>query len=132
MTRLRLQLHPAAQVEQPLIGTIHPDSKEMQQSVTVNLSPGHNRLCVIPMLPDFLQDRQYSLWTMIDRQPLKPSPLQLADQLPQERMFEVVLHPGVNVIETHVIAATPRGERTAGGPETELEVFIANVNVLRS
>ena len=56
----------------------------------------------------------------------------LPDQLPQERAFEVVLHPGVNVIEAHLIAAIPRSEREPGGDETELEVFTVFVNVMRT
>ncbi|PNY28280.1 Chromatin structure-remodeling complex subunit rsc1 [Tolypocladium capitatum] len=132
ISRLRIQLHPNMQVEHSDVLTVFPQSKELQQFVTVNLPPHYNRVFIVPTLPDFLYNRQYSLWVMIDKQPLKPCMQVLPNQLPQERAFEVVLHQGVNTIEAHLIAAIPRNEREPGGPEAELEVFTVFANVLRS
>lgn len=84
------------------------------------------------MLPDSLEDRQYSLWMLLDKQTLKPSPQPMPNQLPQERVFEVMLHPGVNVVEAHVVAAIPRADRVYGGPEVELEIFTVFVHVMRN
>lgn len=120
------------QVEHSNLLTVLPQPNELQQSATVGLPPHYNRVFIVPTLPDFLYDRQYSLWVMIDKQPLKPCMQVLPNQLPQERAFEVVLHPGVNVIEAHLIAAIPRSEREPGGPEAELEVFTVFANVMRS
>lgn len=132
ISRLRIQLHPNMQVEHSNLLTVLPQPNELQQSATVGLPPHYNRVFIVPTLPDFLYDRQYSLWVMIDKQPLKPCMQVLPNQLPQERAFEVVLHPGVNVIEAHLIAAIPRSEREPGGPEAELEVFTVFANVMRS
>ncbi|KAG6041647.1 hypothetical protein E4U41_003085 [Claviceps citrina] len=131
ITRLRIQLHPAMQAADPVLLDVHPLAREMQQSGIVNLPPHISRVMVLPLLPDFLQDRQYSLWILIDKQPLKPCHQPIPNQLPQERAFDVMLHPGVNVIEAHLIAAVPKHEREQVGAEVELEVFTAFVNVLR-
>lgn len=104
----------------------------MQQSATINLPATHNRITITTLLPDFLQDRQYSLWAMMDRQALKSSYQQLPNQHSQERVFDAHLHPGLNMIETHLVAAIPRSERVPGGPEIELEVFTVFVNVMRN
>ncbi|KAF5123864.1 Protein polybromo-1 [Metarhizium anisopliae] len=132
ISRLRIQLHPSMQPGDPVLLDVLPLPHEMQQSGTVNVPPIMNRIFIVPMLPDLLQDRQYSLWVLIDKQPLKPCHQPIPNQLPQERAFDVMLHPGVNVIEAHLIAAIPRHERVPGGPEVELEVFTAYVNVLRN
>lgn len=131
MSRLRIQLHPGMQADNPVLLDVHPLPREMQHSGTVNLPPSFNRVFILPLLPDFLQDRQYSLWVLIDKQPLKPCHQPIPNQLPQERAFDVMLHPGVNVIEAHLIAAVPKHEREQVGAEVELEVFTAFVNVLR-
>lgn len=116
----------------PVLLDILPLPREMQQSGTVNLPANINRVFIMAQLPEFLQDRQYSLWILADKQPLKPFMQQIPNQLPNERAFDVILHPGLNIIEAHLIAAIPRHERQPGGPEVELEVFTAHVNVLRS
>ncbi|KAG6009131.1 hypothetical protein E4U21_003200 [Claviceps maximensis] len=131
MSRLRIQLHPAMQADNPILLDVHPLPREMQHSGTVNLPPSINRVMILPLLPDFLQDRQYSLWVLIDKQPLKPCHQPIPNQLPQERAFDIMLHPGVNVIEAHLIAAVPKHEREKVGAEVELEIFTAYLNVLR-
>ncbi|KAG5950762.1 hypothetical protein E4U53_004461 [Claviceps sorghi] len=131
MSRLRIQLHPAMQADHPVLLDVHPLAREMQHSGTVTLPPSINRVIILPLLPDFLQDRQYSLWVLIDKQPLKPCHQPIPNQLPQERAFDIMLHPGVNVVEAHLIAAVPKHEREHVGAEVELEVFTAFLNVLR-
>ncbi|KEY68458.1 hypothetical protein S7711_01232 [Stachybotrys chartarum IBT 7711] len=132
ISRLRIQLHPSVQGEaKSLISTL-PHPKEMQQSATINVPATHTRVYIVPMIPEFLSDRQYSLWAMVDKQPLKASQQPIPGQLPHERVFDVMLHPGLNVVETHLIAAIPRSERLPGGPEVELEIFTVFVNVMRS
>lgn len=131
MSRLRIQLHPGIQAGNPVLLDVHPLAREMQQSATVSLPSSINRVMILPFLPDFLQDRQYSLWILIDKQPLKPCPQPMPNQLAQERAFDVMLHPGVNVIEAHLIAAVPKHEREQVGAEVELEVLTAFVNILR-
>ena len=91
------------------MATVKPSPTEMQQSATVNLPPHLTRILVVPAIPDHLQNQQ-----------------------PNERAFEAMLHPGVNVVEAHLIAAIPRNERVPGGPEVELEVFTIFINVLRN
>jgi hypothetical protein len=49
-----------------------------------------------------------------------------------ERVFEAILHPGLNVVESHLIAAIPRDERIPGEPEVELEIFTIFVNMMRN
>lgn len=49
----------------------------------------------------------------------------------KERGFDAILHPGINVVEVHLIAAIPRHERVPGGAETELEIFTIFVNVMK-
>lgn len=104
----------------------------MQQSATINLPPEFNRAALLTALPEFLQQRHYSLWVMLDRQPLKPSNQPIPDQEPDERLFETMLHPGINMIEAHLCAALPRDERQPNAPEVELEVFTIFVNVARN
>ncbi|KPM37155.1 hypothetical protein AK830_g9405 [Neonectria ditissima] len=132
ISRVKVQLHPAVQAQSSTVATVMPHPTEMVQSATVNLPAHLGRVLVIPLLPDLLRTRQYSLWTVVNKQPLKPSHQQALGQQPQERAFEAILHPGVNVVETHLIAAIPRSERVPGGPEVELEVFTIFINVLRT
>ncbi|PNP58730.1 hypothetical protein THARTR1_01746 [Trichoderma harzianum] len=129
--KLRIQTHPSMPNERPTLLTILPNAKEMQQSATINLPPTQTRIWIVVTLPTFLQDRQYSLWTLVDRQPWKQLMQPIPNQTHHERAFDVMLHPGLNVIETHLIAAIPRHEREPGGPEVELEVFTVLINVSR-
>ncbi|KAI5467456.1 hypothetical protein BGZ63DRAFT_27560 [Mariannaea sp. PMI_226] len=132
ISRLRVQLHPGLQVHNATVATLFPHPTEMVQSATVNLPAHLNRVFIIPRLPDLLRTRQYSLWTVVNKQPVKPMHQQVPGQVNEERAFEAILHPGVNVVETHLIAALPRAERVPGGPEVELEVFTIFINLLRS
>ncbi|RFU77620.1 polybromo-1 [Trichoderma arundinaceum] len=129
--KLRIQTHPSIPHERPTLITILPNAKEMQQSATINLPPTQTRIWIVATLPTFLQDRQYSLWTLVDKQPWKQLMQPIPNQTHYERAFDVMLHPGLNVIETHLIAAIPRHEREPGGPEAELEVFTVLINVSR-
>lgn len=104
----------------------------MNQSAAVNLLPHQNRVAILIQLPDFLQDRQFNLWALLDKGPLKASLQPLPGQDPNEKAFELILRPGVNVIEAHLVAAIPKEERKEGGPEIEVEVFTVLVNVLRA
>jgi hypothetical protein len=104
----------------------------MEQFATINLASHLTRILVVTAIPAHLQNRQYSLWTLVNKQPLKPIHHQAPGQQPHERAFEAMLHQGINVIETHLIAAIPREERVPGGPEVELEVFTITANVLRN
>lgn len=132
LSRLRLIAHPIVNAQQPVVGTVHPDPKYMQNSVVVNLPAHYNRVFVVPAIPDDLNLRQYSLWTMIDKQLLRPAPQAVPHLTPQDRVFEVMLHPGLNLIEAHMIAAIPGHEREDGGAEAELEVFTMYVNVAKA
>ncbi|KAH6609176.1 polybromo-1 [Trichoderma cornu-damae] len=129
--KLRIHTHPSVPHERPTLFTILPNAKEMQQSATINLPPTQTRIWIVATLPTFLQDRQYSLWTLVDKQPWKQLMQPIPNQTHYERAFDVMLHPGLNVIETHLIAAIPRHEREPGGPEVELEVFTVLINVSR-
>ncbi|RCI12348.1 hypothetical protein L249_0473 [Ophiocordyceps polyrhachis-furcata BCC 54312] len=135
--RLRIQLHPnIMQAEgnsngNPNLLTIMPHPTELLQSSAVTLSPHHNRVFIVLKIPEHLFHRQYSVWVLIDKQCLKPCIHPLPNQLPLERAFEAFLRPGMNVIETHFIAALPRNERRPGEPDVELEIFTAFVNLLR-
>jgi hypothetical protein len=132
ITKVMLQSFQNIHAEKSAIVKVLPDAKDMQQSVTLNLPATHNRMAIAVSLPAFLQNRQHSLWTLVDKQPLKPSNIGVVPHLAQDRVFETMLHPGLNVVETHLIAAIPREERTIGGPEAELEVFTIFVNVARA
>ncbi|CAM1504446.1 Fc.00g020370.m01.CDS01 [Cosmosporella sp. VM-42] len=131
----RVRVFPMPSSSQPHytpLATVLPNPKEMQTSATINISPSQSRVFIVPHVSGHLRDRQYSLWTMVNKQPIKPTGHQIPGQLPYERCFEYIFHPGINVVETHLIAAVPRSERTPGGPEVELEVFTIFVNVLRN
>lgn len=132
LSQVRIQIHPSFQMHSPTIATILPHPTEMRQSATVNLPPHLTRILILPKIPDHLHERQYSLWTLVNKQPLRHIHQPVPGQVPQERAFEAVLHPGVNVVESHVIAAIPRSERVPGGPEADLEIFTILVNVLRN
>ncbi|SPJ72324.1 uncharacterized protein FTOL_02052 [Fusarium torulosum] len=129
---MKIQVHPSLQSHSPILATIKPNPLEMDQSATINLPTHLTRILVVTAIPNHLQNRQYSLWTLVNRQPLKPILHQAPGQKPHERAFEAMLHPGVNVLESHLIAAIPRDERVPGGPEVELETFTISVNVLRN
>jgi hypothetical protein len=131
ISRLRIQAHPSIQADSGVLLSVMPHRREMQQSATVSVAANYNRVLIVPQLPDFLQDRQYNLWVLIDKQPLKLTPHQIPNQLPSERVFDVMLHPGVNVIEAHLIAAIPFAERVPGESDVELEIFTVFVNVMR-
>ncbi|KAF5020111.1 hypothetical protein F66182_7874 [Fusarium sp. NRRL 66182] len=128
---VKIQVHPILQSHSPTVATIKANPTEMNQAATINLPPHLTRILAVTTIPHHLQNRQYSLWTLVNKQPLKPIH-QAPGQRPNERSFEAMLHPGVNVVETHLIAAIPRSERVPGGPEVELEVFTISVNVLRN
>ncbi|PMB70698.1 Chromatin structure-remodeling complex subunit rsc1 [Beauveria bassiana] len=132
LSRLTILAHPMLQFAQPIMGSIYPDPKYLQQSGVINVPPHCTRVFVITALPDFLHERHYSLWTLINRQPVKPYPQMVPGQQPQELAFEVGLHPGVNVVEAHLIAAIPGEQREAGAPEAELEILTAYVNVMKN
>uniref|UniRef100_A0A0B7K5B8 Bromo domain-containing protein n=1 Tax=Bionectria ochroleuca TaxID=29856 RepID=A0A0B7K5B8_BIOOC len=132
LSRVRLQAFQGSPVENYLTMTVLPHPKEMQQSATINLPYSHHRASLSVLLPEFLQDRQYSLWTLLNKQPMKAVHHPLHNQSPQERFFEALFHTGTNVLETHLVAAIPQHERVVGGPEVELEVFTIFVNVLRN
>ncbi|KAF5558649.1 polybromo-1 [Fusarium mexicanum] len=127
---MKVQVHPTLQSHSPVLATIRPNPKEMEQSATLNLPPHLTRILAVTAIPSHLQNRQYSLWTLVNKQPLKPIHHQAPGQQPHERAFEALLHPGLNVLESHLIAAIPRDERVLGGPEVELEVFTISINVL--
>jgi hypothetical protein len=129
---VKIQVHPTLQSHSPVLATVKPNPKEMDQAATVNLPSHLTRILVVTAIPNHLHNRQYSLWTLVNKQPFKPLHLQAPGQQPNERAFEAMLHHGINVIETHLIAAIPRGERVPEGPEVELEVFTITVNVLRN
>ncbi|KAF4457956.1 Protein polybromo-1 [Fusarium austroafricanum] len=129
---VKIQVHPTLQSHSPILATIRPNPKEMNQAAAVNLPSHLTRILTVTAIPSHLQNRQYSLWTLVNKQPLAPIHHQAAGQQPHERAFEAMLHSGVNVVETHLIAAIPRDERVPGGPEVELEVFTIFVNVLRN
>ncbi|KAK2937057.1 Bromodomain [Fusarium oxysporum f. sp. vasinfectum] len=129
---MKIQVHPTLQSHSPVLATIRPNPKEMEQAATLNLPPHLTRILAVTAIPSHLQTRQYSLWTLVNKQPLKPVHHQAPGQLPHERAFEAMLHPGLNVLESHLIAAIPRDERVPGGPEVELEVFTISINVLRN
>ncbi|RBA12344.1 hypothetical protein FPRO05_03794 [Fusarium proliferatum] len=129
---MKIQVHPTLQSHSPVLATIRPNPKEMEQSATLNLPPHLTRILAVTAIPNHLQTRQYSLWTLVNKQPLKPIHHQAPGQQPHERAFEAMLHPGLNVLESHLIAAIPRDERVPGGPEVELEVFTISINVLRN
>ncbi|SCN72749.1 uncharacterized protein FFM5_00496 [Fusarium fujikuroi] len=129
---MKIQVHPTLQSHSPVLATIRPNPKEMEQSATLNLPPHLTRILAVTAIPSHLQTRQYSLWTLVNKQPLKPIHHQAPGQRPHERAFEAMLHPGLNVLESHLIAAIPRDERVPGGPEVELEVFTISINVLRN
>ncbi|RDA90754.1 hypothetical protein CP533_2978 [Ophiocordyceps camponoti-saundersi (nom. inval.)] len=137
IARMRIQLHPnIMQAEgnpngNPNILTIMPHPTDLLRSTAVTLSPHHNRVFIVLKIPEHLYHRQYSVWVLIDKQCLKPCLHPLPNQLPLERAFEAFLRPGMNVIETHLIAALPRSERRPGEPDVELEIFTAYVNLLR-
>jgi hypothetical protein len=131
ISQLRIQAHPSIHAEPSLLAEVLPHRKEMQQCATVNVPPTHTRVLIVLTLPDFLYDRQYNLWTLMNKQPLQMSHHQLPKQSPYERVFDVLLHPGVNVVEAHLVAAIPRGERVPGGSEVEVEVLTAYLNVMR-
>lgn len=111
--------------------TLFPKGAEMTQSATINLLPSQNRIAILVQLPEFLQERQFSLWALLDKGPLKASHQPLPGQLHTEKAFELILRPGMNVIEAHLVAAIPKEERREGGPEIEVEVFTVLANVLR-
>ncbi|KAM0222756.1 hypothetical protein ACHAPA_001284 [Fusarium lateritium] len=129
---MKIQVHPSLQSHSPILATIKPNPLEMDQGATLNLPTHLTRILVVTAIPNHLQNRQYSLWTLVNRQPLKPILHQAPGQKPHERAFEAMLHPGVNVLESHLIAAIPRDERVPGGPEVDLETFTITVNVLRN
>ncbi|KAI1067967.1 hypothetical protein LB507_004505 [Fusarium sp. FIESC RH6] len=129
---VKIQVHPTLQSHSPILATVKPNPKEMEQFATVNLASHLTRILVVTAIPNHLQNRQYSLWTLVNKQPLKPIHHQAPGQQPHERAFEAMLHQGINTIETHLIAAIPREERVPGGPEVELEVFTITANVLRN
>ena len=131
ISKMRLDFHSHAQPETSTT-SVYPDAKELSQSATITLPAEFSRMTIVTTLPDFLDDRQYSLWTLIDRQPLKMSPQPIPNQTHQDRVFEAFVHPGIHMLESHLIAAIPREERVPGGPETELEIFTIFINVTRN
>lgn len=128
---MQLRAHPSVNPQQHVLGTVLPDAQYLQQSATINLPAYVNRIYILPRVPDHLMDRHFSLWVLIDKQLVKASQHAIPDLSPHDPAFEVMLHPGVNVIEAHMIAAIPAIERVEGGSDAELEIFTAFVNVAK-
>ena len=132
ISRLRIKAHPHLHPNVSTLASISPSRTEMQTSTTINLTLSQSRVYIAPSLPGFLEERQYNLWTLLDKQVLKPSPHSMPGQLPQEKVFDLFLHPGVNVIEVHVVAAIPKAQRVVGASDVEIESFTVFANVLRN
>lgn len=131
ITKLRVQVFNPQGARSTVV-TVLPHPHELQQAAVANLPAGQNRIAILVKLPEFLQDRQFNLWVMLDKGPLKASPHPLPGQHPQEKAFELILRGGLNTIEAHLVAALPRSERKEGGSEIEVEVFTVLINVPRS
>ena len=104
----------------------------MNQTAAVNLLSTQNRVAILVQLPEFLQERQFNLWALLDKGPLKASHQPLPGQGRHEKAFELILRQGMNVVEAHLVAAIPREQRKDGGPEIEVEVFTVLINVLKA
>ncbi len=111
---MRLDFYKPGHSE-PHVATVLPAPEDMQQSATINLPAEYSHVTIIATLPDFLQDRQYSLWTLVEKHPLKLSQQVVPNQSHKDRVFEAMLHPGVNIVEAHLVAAIPRSERPQAG-----------------
>ncbi|KAM0329381.1 hypothetical protein ACHAQA_004688 [Verticillium albo-atrum] len=134
---LRVQTHPALNLQpHQIVYDLQPLERESQQSVSMHLPASHLRVQIILTLPSFLQaqQRQYKVWVIANKQVLSQQAPYAGQVLPPfSSAYEAQLHAGsVNVIEVHVIAALPKGERTPDGPEVELEQFTVLANVMRN
>ena len=118
-------------MERPSLFTVLPDAKDTHTSTTINLPANHQRITITTTLPDSVFDRQHNLWVLSDKLPLRPNQGSMPSPHVKERGFDAILHPGINVVEVHLIAAIPRHERVPGGAETELEIFTIFVNVMK-
>jgi len=137
---LLVRTHPTIPVEQRqerrfrLELPAHP--KLARQNLTFHLNGIHTRLQLIPRLaPLEQQQRQYRLFVTVNGHTVgRATPLPLPDDPipPNAPVFDLMLHPGTNMITVIIIAALPKGQKLPGGEECEVEKFTLNAHLSRA
>lgn len=134
---LKIQTYPHGSSDKGFTYNMLPSDRETNPSVTIQVPANHLRVQITPTVASFLmqQQRQYRLFVVVNRHVLSAAqePNQGQQMPPNTTVFDAQLQSGiVNVIEVHVAAALPKGERTPAGDNFELEVFTVLTNVVRN
>ncbi|KAI1485302.1 Bromodomain-containing protein [Biscogniauxia mediterranea] len=131
MPRLVICSHPTLQVDSRLSISIPASATEYQQEIFFNAPASHYRLQLKPHVAGFLeaQQREWRLNVLHDTTRLYPS--SVAFDKRGEPVFDVSLHYGTNRLEVSLVAALPKGEKSANELNMELEKFVVYFNLLK-
>ncbi|KIH89296.1 bromodomain protein [Sporothrix brasiliensis 5110] len=127
-----------------------PHPKLTQRSVTLNIPPGQWRQQLFVSLNPTLQSQQrtYKMFVISNGATLGPSPspspspstasqgpgsLPGATPRPDDnaKLYDVNLHPGVNVVQVQVIAGLAKGQKLPSGADAELEKVTIFANLMK-
>ncbi len=125
---LVIRTHPhAMKSDERFRHVVQASPKLAQQTIVVQVPPGHHTLQIIPQIaPLEQQRRQYRAFVQwqdktLPRSVPVPSP---EDPLPHNALvFDAPLQPGGNRIAVSIVAALPHGEKLPDGEEAESERF---------
>jgi chromatin structure-remodeling complex subunit RSC4 len=117
---LSLTTHFNCHVSKPFHLDIEPSDKACQQTLTISLPPDHTALTLIPTAAGQVNTRQSKLFVTVNGERLLPNQQLTKDQI--RPVFEAHLKPGINRIETEIIAGPVRGTpKATSGQDIDLE-----------
>lgn len=146
MTNLTIRTHPALNSgDRRFEIQLPPHPKLTQRSVTLNIPPGQWRQQLFVSLNPAVQRQQrpFKMFVISNGATLGPSPsppsppTQQAPGSPPTsaddtaKLYDVNLHPGVNVIQVQIIAGLAKDQKLPNGAEAELEKVTIFANLMK-
>ena len=132
ITNVSIATHPGLKLEKHFLLDIPPSPTASQQSVTITLPKTHYYLRITPTIAATLTHRPHRIFVTVGTNRMNPIPQKPEDIDPRRPLYEARVIPGVNRIETEVVAGPPRGAPKVGeGREIEIEKLTVFANVLK-
>jgi hypothetical protein len=116
-----------------------PHPKLTQRSVTLNIPPGQWRQQLFVSLNPTIQKQQrsFKMFIISNGATLGPSPSPPVPGSPpvdtndSAKLYDVNLHPGVNVIQVQIIAGLAKDQKLPNGADAELEKVTIFANLMK-
>jgi len=132
IVNLSLATHPQLNLSRHFRMDVPPSATMAQHSVTINLPSSHFYLQIKPELSSSVLQRHHKLFVTKGNDRLHAMPTIPSHPIDQKRpLFETRLSPGVNRIDIELIAALPKGTKSASGQDVELERITVFANLMR-